>query len=155
MCGDQKDLIEGTPTGSVRISFGYMSTEADVDAFLKMIYQCFVDHGPSNKSRDDAKEEEWHDALDDLQMNAQKNMQSDSSKAKLSEFLLYPIKSCGGFKPSVAWPIGPRGLVYDRTWMVVTASGTALTQSLEPNLVLIRPHIDLIHRVLHLYFSGE
>lgn len=155
VCGDQKDVINGTPTGSARISFGYMSTEADVDAFLKMIYQCFVDNGPASRTTDGSQEEEWHDAIDDLlHVNAQKDTQRNSSEAQLHQFVLYPIKSCGGFKPDAAWPIGPRGLVYDRTWMVVTASGTALTQSLEPCLALIRPQIDLTNRMLHLHFAG-
>uniref|UniRef100_A0A8C6XBC0 Molybdenum cofactor sulfurase n=1 Tax=Naja naja TaxID=35670 RepID=A0A8C6XBC0_NAJNA len=37
VCGDDIDLIDGHPTGSVRISFGYMSTFEDVQAFLKFI----------------------------------------------------------------------------------------------------------------------
>lgn len=37
MCGDDIDVIDGHPTGSVRISFGYMSTFEDVQAFLKFI----------------------------------------------------------------------------------------------------------------------
>lgn len=37
MCGDDIDVIDGQPTGSVRISFGYMSTFEDVQAFLKFV----------------------------------------------------------------------------------------------------------------------
>ncbi|XP_012870305.1 PREDICTED: molybdenum cofactor sulfurase [Dipodomys ordii] len=37
VCGDHIDLIDGQPTGSVRISFGYMSTVEDAEAFLKFI----------------------------------------------------------------------------------------------------------------------
>ncbi|XP_017653484.2 molybdenum cofactor sulfurase isoform X2 [Nannospalax galili] len=37
ICGDDVDLIDGRPTGSVRISFGYMSTLDDAEAFLKFI----------------------------------------------------------------------------------------------------------------------
>lgn len=44
MCGDQHDLVDGYPTGSVRISFGYMSTYEDADVFLGMIEKCFVTH---------------------------------------------------------------------------------------------------------------
>ncbi|GLH12513.1 Molybdenum cofactor sulfurase 1 [Gryllus bimaculatus] len=43
ICGDEMDLIEGRPTGSVRISFGYMSTKHDADKFLDMITSCFID----------------------------------------------------------------------------------------------------------------
>ncbi|XP_008259437.2 molybdenum cofactor sulfurase [Oryctolagus cuniculus] len=37
VCGDNVDLIDGQPTGSVRISFGYMSTLEDAQAFLTFI----------------------------------------------------------------------------------------------------------------------
>ncbi|XP_012512073.1 PREDICTED: molybdenum cofactor sulfurase isoform X2 [Propithecus coquereli] len=37
VCGDDIDLVDGQPTGSVRISFGYMSTLEDAQAFLRFI----------------------------------------------------------------------------------------------------------------------
>nr|XP_025033691.1 molybdenum cofactor sulfurase [Pelodiscus sinensis] len=37
VCGDDIDIIDGRPTGSVRISFGYMSTFEDAQTFLKFI----------------------------------------------------------------------------------------------------------------------
>lgn len=37
MCGDDIDIIDGHPTGSVRISFGYMSTFKDAHTFLNFI----------------------------------------------------------------------------------------------------------------------
>ncbi|XP_042331867.1 molybdenum cofactor sulfurase [Sceloporus undulatus] len=37
VCGDDIDVIDGCPTGSVRISFGYISTFEDAQAFLKFI----------------------------------------------------------------------------------------------------------------------
>lgn len=46
VCGDSIDLVDGYPTGSVRISFGYMSTFEDAQRFLNFIAQCFVDSRP-------------------------------------------------------------------------------------------------------------
>ena len=43
VCGDDVDLIEGKPTGSVRISFGYMSNFADARTFLNFLEECFLD----------------------------------------------------------------------------------------------------------------
>ena len=43
VCGDQMDLINGFPTGAVRISFGYMSNFNDAKIFLYMIVECFVE----------------------------------------------------------------------------------------------------------------
>ena len=36
------DIVEGKPTGSVRISFGYMSTKKDAEVFIQFIKDCFV-----------------------------------------------------------------------------------------------------------------
>ncbi|CAL4060995.1 unnamed protein product, partial [Meganyctiphanes norvegica] len=44
VCGDAHDLVNGKPTGSVRVSFGYMSTYEDADHLIKMIIDCFVKH---------------------------------------------------------------------------------------------------------------
>lgn len=41
-CADNIDLIDGLPTGSVRVSLGYMSDKDDVDKLLNMIINCFV-----------------------------------------------------------------------------------------------------------------
>ncbi|XP_053427085.1 molybdenum cofactor sulfurase [Nycticebus coucang] len=49
VCGDDIDLVDGHPTGSVRISFGYMSTLEDAQAFLRFIigtYLCLADGQP-------------------------------------------------------------------------------------------------------------
>ncbi|XP_040288286.1 molybdenum cofactor sulfurase isoform X2 [Bufo bufo] len=42
VCGDNMDLIDGRPTGSVRISFGFMSTFEDAKAFLTFIVDTFI-----------------------------------------------------------------------------------------------------------------
>ena len=42
VCGGSKDLIDGNPTGCVRISFGYMSSIKDVETVLRMIRKCFL-----------------------------------------------------------------------------------------------------------------
>ena len=43
MCGDSIDLVDGKPTGSVRVSFGYMSTFDDCQTFLSFVVDCFVE----------------------------------------------------------------------------------------------------------------
>ncbi|CAH2283849.1 molybdenum cofactor sulfurase isoform X1, partial [Pelobates cultripes] len=42
VCGDDIDLIDGRPTGSIRISFGFMSTFEDARVFLKFIIDSFI-----------------------------------------------------------------------------------------------------------------
>ena len=42
VCGDTMDVIDGLPTGSVRVSFGYMSTMDDARALIDFITNTFV-----------------------------------------------------------------------------------------------------------------
>ncbi|NXN93282.1 MOCOS sulfurase, partial [Rhinopomastus cyanomelas] len=39
VCGDDMDIVDGHPTGSIRISFGYMSSFEDAQNFLKFIIE--------------------------------------------------------------------------------------------------------------------
>lgn len=43
VCGDDLDLIDGQPTGAVRVSFGYMSTLEDAQRCLQFIVDCFLE----------------------------------------------------------------------------------------------------------------
>ena len=43
MCGDSVDLVNGEPTGTVRVSLGYMSTLHDAQVLLSFMKTCFVD----------------------------------------------------------------------------------------------------------------
>ena len=42
-CGDAVDIIDGRPTGAVRVSFGYMSTFDDVKKLVDFIKECFCE----------------------------------------------------------------------------------------------------------------
>ncbi|XP_068716282.1 molybdenum cofactor sulfurase-like [Montipora foliosa] len=50
VCGDDVDLINGEPTGSVRISFGYMSNFDDAKTFLTFLVECFLEVASSDVS---------------------------------------------------------------------------------------------------------
>lgn len=41
-CGGDRDLIDGKPTGAVRISFGFMSRIEDIETLMTMIKKCFL-----------------------------------------------------------------------------------------------------------------
>ena len=61
MCGDDKDLVDGKPTGAVRVSFGYMSTLEDAQRCLQFIVDCFLEIMPKpvywdkNRTQDSSK----------------------------------------------------------------------------------------------------
>jgi len=59
-----------------------------------------------------------------------------TSALRLSEIWVYPVKSCGGIALDRA-AIGPRGIRWDRHWMVVDPAGRFLTQRQLPVMATI------------------
>jgi hypothetical protein len=58
----------------------------------------------------------------------------------LSNITIYPIKSCGGISLDAAL-LEPRGLQYDRRWMLVDDDGMFISQRTCPRMALIEPRI--------------
>ncbi|KAI4888314.1 hypothetical protein NFI96_017613 [Prochilodus magdalenae] len=184
VCGDNIDLVEGRPTGSVRISFGYMSTFEDCQTFLKFIVNCFVDK-PLKLDQErlarlrsgtpaEASVSNELTSLTKERTVPEGNVLHISSapvtKTSTTETVLNTERSSGKartltnifiypIKSCAAfevtdWPVGVQGLLYDRTWMVVNENGVCLSQKREPKLCLIHPHICLGSNTLRLQASG-
>lgn len=60
---------------------------------------------------------------------------------KLSQIWIYPIKSLGGITLSSV-NVMAKGLQYDRRWMLVDESGTAMTQRTYPKMSLLKLSIE-------------
>ncbi|XP_071826012.1 molybdenum cofactor sulfurase-like [Apostichopus japonicus] len=147
VCGDDIDIINGKPSGAVRISFGYMSLKADADVFLNFMRDNFVDFKLYKDIRKSTTHTERENSLDENQTGRQ------FTRAKLSQICLYPIKSCAAMKvPN--WEIGPQGLMYDRQWMIVSEAGVFLSQKRVPRMCLIEPTIDLETGLLTISSQG-
>ncbi|KAL0238688.1 hypothetical protein PCE1_004380 [Barthelona sp. PCE] len=43
-CGDDTDLLDGKPLGAIRMSVGYPTTFEDIDAFLSLVSDTFIDY---------------------------------------------------------------------------------------------------------------
>lgn len=73
-------------------------------------------------------------------------MQTDPSAAApfVSQIWTYPIKSCAGVLSDHA-VLGPRGLMYDRHWMLVTPEGRTLTLRQLPQLIYVKPQFGEHH----------
>lgn len=69
----------------------------------------------------------------------------------IDALFVYPVKSCAGIALERA-QVTPRGLRYDREWMVVTAAGRFLTQREVPRLALVRTALQ--HDTLELTAPG-
>ena len=89
VCGDHIDIIDGAPTGCVRMSIGKDSIWEDTDEFVSFIIRTFVDNDIDvlgNKEK-----------LDKLSSPGGKS----SNRLRLEEIYVFPIKSCAGTLVSV------------------------------------------------------
>ena len=99
VCGDGVDLVDGRPTGSVRVSFGYMTTKREVDTLVNLIKMHFVEATPT------VVQEKTIAAKADLRPK----VKTEASNVVLESIVVYPVKSCRGMQV-VEWPLGEAGL---------------------------------------------
>ncbi|XP_024019141.1 molybdenum cofactor sulfurase isoform X1 [Morus notabilis] len=128
VCWDDNDVINGKPTGAVRVSFGYMSIYEDAKKFVDFITRSFV-------------------ALLDQTPTFYKFKQGDHAipstvPVNLKCIVVYPIKSCAGFSAQ-SWPLSRTGLQYDREWVLTSLTGELLTQKKVPEMCFISTCVDL------------
>ncbi|XP_064790584.1 molybdenum cofactor sulfurase-like isoform X2 [Oncorhynchus masou masou] len=184
VCGDNIDLVDGRPTGSVRVSFGYMSTFQDCKNFLNFVADCFVekpvkvdqdklDRLKSNTSSKGSSQclltmltngkpdhiDEREHASTDLVVNQRggKAITKDAKSHEKAQTLtnIYIYPIKSCAAFEVTdWPVGALGLLHDRGWMVVNGNRVCLNQKREPRLCLIHPQIYLPSNTLLLQASG-
>ncbi|KAI9879805.1 MAG: hypothetical protein M1830_006987 [Pleopsidium flavum] len=133
-CGNENDVLEGKPTGVIRVSLGAMSNMQDVTAFLNFVQEFFVEKGSH--------------PVDSL------SFQSQRQDMFVESLTIYPIKSCGGWKipPRTRWEVRREGMAWDREWCLVhQGTGAALSQKRYPRMALLRPEIDLVQGVLRVH----
>lgn len=128
VCGDQIDLVEGRPTGAIRVSFGKDSIWEDLDAFLVFLERMFVDaFGAPNK---------------DAPAVSRQHRRPD--QAAIRELHIFPIKSCASQRVQ-RWHIDSVSgrLRYDREFALVDSSGSAMRLQIYPRMVVLQPEINL------------
>lgn len=69
------------------------------------------------------------------------------SELTLSEIWIYPIKSLGGISLKEA-QVMPKGLQYDRRWMLVDETNTAMTQRVYPKMALFKLSLHTDHLLI-------
>ncbi|XP_022717462.1 molybdenum cofactor sulfurase-like isoform X3 [Durio zibethinus] len=141
VCWDDKDVINGKPTGAVRVSFGYMSTYEDAKKFIDFIRSSFV-------SMPSEFEKGYLLRANSVPYPTEgfENRLS-SSGCYLKSITIYPIKSCAGFSVK-SWPLSTTGLQYDREWLLKSLTGEILTQKKVPEMSLINTFINLNQKML-------
>lgn len=130
MCWDDADIMNGKPTGAIRVSFGLSSSISDVEAVASFLRDNFLDCGIQSEP------------VTAPSMQGEANSRAGVKYPFLKSIWVYPIKSCGGCQVE-EWPLGPNGLLLDREWAVVGVSGEVLTLGREPRLACIRTQINL------------
>ncbi|KAL1861144.1 hypothetical protein Plec18170_001659 [Paecilomyces lecythidis] len=139
-CGDENDIIDGKPTGALRVSLGAMTNMRDIEVFFAFIDDFYVEKAPG---------------MDVLHVPVAA-MRTPESHFYVESLCVYPIKSCGSFKvPSgQRWEIRKEGLAWDREWCLIhQGTGVALNQKRYPRMALIHPYIDLNRGVLRITLS--
>jgi molybdenum cofactor sulfurtransferase len=118
-------VINGQPTGAVRVSFGYMSTFEDCLAVIRFIRKYFVESGGERtvKRIDETLNARISKGLSNLETStASSGLMKDNSinggivdndthtttSIQLESIMVYPIKSCAGFSVRV-WPLSDCG----------------------------------------------
>ncbi|KAF9583987.1 hypothetical protein BGW38_007940 [Lunasporangiospora selenospora] len=137
VCWDDTDILNGKPTGSVRVSLGAMTTLDDIESFIAFLKEYFIDHSNPDAAAN---------VMDSVDGNEQHLLNGSADHVQVDTVIIYPIKSCQGFKipRDQAWPIAPHGLLYDREWMLVDeVTGSALTQKRYPRMCMIRAEVLL------------
>lgn len=140
-CGSENDIIAGKPTGVIRASLGAMSTISDVDSFIAFISEFYCEQSlpPEVSTKQDTDSEVEADLY-------------------VSDVIVYPIKSCGGFTiPKMTdWEVRPEGLAWDREWCLLhQGTGQALSQKRYTNMALIRPSLDFDAGLLRVTYAGH
>lgn len=124
VCGDNMDLVDGQPTGSVRVSFGYMSTFEDCQKFLKFVAECFVEKPVTvdqvrlqrlKTAGPPSEESNQHPSVESSNGQVHQGAEKKSAEASckgfghggskrsgeaytLTNIYIYPVKSCGAYE---------------------------------------------------------
>jgi molybdenum cofactor sulfurtransferase len=113
-CWDQKDLIEGKPTGAVRISLGLQSTKEDIDKFIEWLTSTFI--------------------------SRTEKLTKTLTIPKVVEFWIYPIKSCPGLRVEEA-EVTEYGFKYDRMFAIYDNKNKIISPQRNINMTKIIPRI--------------
>jgi molybdenum cofactor sulfurtransferase len=124
-CGDHIDLINGIPTGAIRVSFGYCTLQFDIDKFILFLSENFIENQiDDNKTKD--------------------NSNVNHKYFKITNLFIYPIKSGAPMIIDESWPLESNGsLKFDRQWIIIDSNGVPLSQKRWPNIVRLETVINL------------
>ncbi|KAJ6116119.1 hypothetical protein N7523_005608 [Penicillium sp. IBT 18751x] len=127
-CGDSHDVLDGRPTGIVRVSLGAMTNVTDINAFIQFIEEVYVEKAPPVVPS----------------AFALASSMCVGSRYFVESLTVFPIKGCGAFQipEDVNWEITRHGLAWDQEWCLVhEKTGKVLDRNAYPQMALIHPAI--------------
>ncbi|KAF9093461.1 hypothetical protein BGX23_003282 [Mortierella sp. AD031] len=154
VCWDDTDILNGKPTGSIRVSLGAMSTVDEVVSFIAFLEEYFIDASDPDAITPTV---DLIGENEELRVDSEDPSFISPASVQVDSLIIYPIKSCRGYKipQGQSWPIAPHGLLYDREWMLVDeVTGAALTQKRFPRMCMIRAEV-LLNQNLMVVEHGE
>jgi len=158
VCWDDKDVLDGIPTGAVRVSFGWGSSIRDADVLVEFVRRHFV------STKIEEEETERSAVAEGENISGENGIPSKEEEVKternkhhdvrIHSLTIYPIKSAAGFSPR-SWPISSvSGLLYDRHWAVVDSHGSIITLKKCPQLGSLHPVVDLEGKMMRIHAKG-
>jgi len=154
VCGDSRDMVDGAPTGAIRVSFGVSSILSDAQAVLSFLDEYFLRTTP-------AIDEALLAHLESPALSPGASAVFGGTVAPeprhpvvLEQIWIYPVKSCQGLRMP-RWPVSDRGmLLHDRIFAVVDTERRALRQKQCPNLAQVVPTLTISSTILTLNAPG-
>jgi len=106
------DLIDGIPTGSIRVSYGYMSIMDDVQKLINFVRECFQEKqplvvtkpGPHLSTFPNPVTMSCVKTFNTISSGSSVTVRSGGSSFSdivLENIVLYPVKSCGCFQVGI------------------------------------------------------
>lgn len=128
-CNGSMDVMDSQPFGFVRISVGYVTGRANVDAFLRMLVEYFMG---------------VIQVPDDRQLGG---------KMSLLQMRVYPVREAAPLILSFKWELEGRDqLIYENHWSVVNEFGVLLTAKNYPQLSRLRVLINQRKQTIRLIY---
>ena len=144
-CDEPIDLIDGKPTGAIRVSFYETNSFEEIDTFINLIRENYLDLA----ERNNIKKQKSTENLDNLNISTNYN-----NIIEISQLVIYPIKSCGGVDVH-DWELCETGLAYDREWCFINENNKIMGQKRYPQLAGVKCKMDLLRNVMKVTINGE
>jgi molybdenum cofactor sulfurtransferase len=136
-CGNNHDVLDGRPTGVLRISLGAMTNLKDIKSLIQFISEVYVEKVPPVA----------------LPTSSLRSSMFVAPRFYVESLAIFPIRGCGAFEIPAGepWEVSNEGLAWDHAWCLVhEKTGKALDEETYPQMALIRPTVHRARGILRI-----